>query len=267
MMSLKGLLKYLIYIFLAGWMFLLGIMVGRGTSPVKFDTGKFQERLEAIAREHGSKKSKTPEKPDLEYYSVLNHPIPTEGNPDASRKNSQRLNQGLRASGEIIPKKEPPKPARKQSGSEPSDEIKTSLKKATYKKTAPSGKKVSSGSPVSSKKKTARKQEAAVKEKKPAVKVQKKADASKQKKADDGKAGKGIYTIQVAAYKDLKDAVIEMTRLEKKGFRSYRIETVINGVTWYRVRTGSFATYEQAKAVNDKLKKARIKSIITKKGS
>ncbi|MCK5836987.1 MAG: hypothetical protein KAH09_06940 [Desulfobacula sp.] len=49
MISFKRILKYLIYTFIAGWMFLLGIMVGRGTSPVTFDTQKFQKRLEAIA--------------------------------------------------------------------------------------------------------------------------------------------------------------------------------------------------------------------------
>ena len=255
MISLKSVLKYLIYFFLAGWMFLLGIMVGRGTSPVKFDTRQFQERLESIAREHGSQKSKVPEKVDLEYYSVLNHPIPTEGNPDAS----QGVNRQIKTSGEIIPKKEKPGAVRRSSDPAPEKEIvKTSLKKATYKQKAASVQTAAARPPAPVKpKKGVPKTDV-----RPAVK--KKPSA---KKENDASEQKGVYTIQVAAYKDLKDAVIEMTRLEKKGFRSYRVETIINGVTWYRVRTGSFATYDQAKAVKEKLKQARIKTMIVKKGS
>ena len=56
-------------------MFFLGIMVGRGTSPVTFDTQKFQKRLETIASEFGEKKD-TPEKVDLKFYDVLDQPAP-----------------------------------------------------------------------------------------------------------------------------------------------------------------------------------------------
>lgn len=54
-------------------MFALGVMVGRGTSPVTFDTRGFQARLEAIAREYGSQKE-VEQKVDLKFYDVLNRP-------------------------------------------------------------------------------------------------------------------------------------------------------------------------------------------------
>ena len=69
----KGLLKYSIYIFIAAWMFFLGIIVGRGNSPVKFDTQKFQKRLETIAHDFGVQK-KIPGKIDLKFYDVLDRP-------------------------------------------------------------------------------------------------------------------------------------------------------------------------------------------------
>jgi len=59
MLSSKGILKALVFILIAGWMFLLGVMVGRESSPVKFDTAEFQKRLGVIAgRVDNEKKNK-----------------------------------------------------------------------------------------------------------------------------------------------------------------------------------------------------------------
>ncbi|HGY12026.1 MAG TPA: hypothetical protein ENK36_06655, partial [Desulfobacterales bacterium] len=74
----KGLLKYSLYIFVAAWMFFLGIIVGRGNSPVKFDTQEFQKRLEIIAHDFGAQK-KIPDKIDLKFYDVLEKPELEEG--------------------------------------------------------------------------------------------------------------------------------------------------------------------------------------------
>ena len=61
MKSFKGLFKYLVFFVIASWMFILGIIVGRGSAPVTFDTTKFQTRLESIAENFESQK-KIPEK-------------------------------------------------------------------------------------------------------------------------------------------------------------------------------------------------------------
>ena len=37
-----------LFFFACGWMFVLGILVGRGTAPVKFDTKKLQEELASL---------------------------------------------------------------------------------------------------------------------------------------------------------------------------------------------------------------------------
>ena len=44
-------MKYAVYLILGGWMFFLGLMVGRDTLPFHFDTQQFQKRLMEIARE------------------------------------------------------------------------------------------------------------------------------------------------------------------------------------------------------------------------
>lgn len=209
MVSLKGILKYAIYIFIAGWMFFLGIMVGRGTSPVTFDTEKFQKRLETIAGEFGKRK-KIQKKIDLKFYDILDRPAPDKipamfpsqgGNiVSVQKKNPVKINDST-ASTDISEKK--------------------SKKNVTQKK--------ADG---------------------PVVKT---------------KSTMGKYTIQIAAYKDFKDTVTHMADLEKKGFNSYREIGKKNGVTWYRIKIGSFSNYNDAKVFKQKLDKAKIKSFIIKK--
>ena len=190
-----------------------------------FDTQKFQKRLEIIAKEFGEKKG-VQKKINLKFYDVLDHPVPEERVPPK--------NKPL----EIIPKKETITIA----GEIP---VKTSRKKQTFKK-KPNKAKIR------------------IKELKP-VKTKTRPPEQLPDKLIDKKVSKGKYTIQIAAYKEFKDAVTQMTILEKKGFSSYRVRGQKEGVTWYRIRTGSFATYDEAKKIKEKLKKAKINSMIIKK--
>ncbi len=220
----KGLLKYSIYIFIAAWMFFLGIIVGRGNSPVKFDTQKFQKRLETIAHDFGAQK-KIPGKIDLKFYDVLDRPELEE---DASHNKSKAKGKVV----EILPKKEVV-----------TDSIlmKTSKKRETFKK-----------------------EEIKVQEKnKPEVK--KSLEKRSKKKIIPQKISQGNYTVQIAAYKNFKDAVTQMAILEKKGISSYRVKGSKNGVTWYRVRSGSFENLDEATEFKKKLDKIKINSMIIKR--
>ncbi|NOX35265.1 MAG: SPOR domain-containing protein [Deltaproteobacteria bacterium] len=201
MIPFKGILKYLIYIFIAGWMFFLGIMVGRGTAPVRFDTRKFQKRLETIASEFGKKKD-VRKKIDLKFYDILDNPVQEEsGTPEKQVQEIIPRKEAIVASGKIL--------------------LKTSRKRLTFRKALAK---------------------------------------SQGKKALEGK-----YTIQIAAYKNVKDAIARIAILEKKGFSSYRVKGEKDGETWYRVRTGSFKTYDEAKKIKEKLKNAKINSMIIKR--
>ena len=240
MISFKGILKYLIYIFIAGWMFVLGIMVGRGSSPVEFDTRKFQKRLETIAGEFGKKKIE--QKIDLKFYDVLDQPV------------QEGAGTPGKISQEIIPKKETTAPV----ATADTMPFKTSRKKMTLK-TRPVKTKEPSAAVISGKKKgvipaSVKKKSTDLKTAKPSV------------SAPDKKAPKGNYTVQIAAYKNFKDAVSQMVLLEKKGISSYRIKGLKDGQTWYRVRSGSFVTYDEAKKFKAELQKVKIKSMIIKKG-
>ncbi len=218
MASVKGILKYSIYIFIAGWMFVLGIMVGRGNAPVSFDTKSFQQRLERIAGEFGQE-GEAKKQIDLEFYKVLDQPVAEEKTvpkPAASQKPS----------------------AAPSSSVTDAPEVKESTKKKTFQK------KVSPPRPDKAAKSSA-----------PA--------GSPPASPADGK--KGLYTIQVAAYKDNKDAVVHMALLEKMGIAAYRQTGEKDGVTWYRVRTGSFSTLDEARKYKEQLIKKKIKAMIIKK--
>jgi len=56
-----------------------------------------------------------------------------------------------------------------------------------------------------------------------------------------------------------------MAILEKKGISSYRVKGSKNGVTWYRVRSGSFANFDEATEFKKKLDKIKINSMIIKR--
>ncbi len=246
MISFKGILKYSIYLFIAGWMFLLGIMVGRGNSPVTFDTQEFQNRLETIAEEFGKTKEQK-EKVELKFYDVLEKPVPEEGL--TPKKNSK----------EIIPKKESDLVHAKEN-------VKTSLKKQTFKRQDALAKESPETSINNIQKKTNTQKKAPAKQSsKPAEKKAATIAVKKPEQIKKATPQSGKYTIQIAAYKNFKDAVTQMAVLEKKGFSSYRVKGQKDGETWYRVRTGSFATYDEAKSFKQKLKKAKINSMILKK--
>ena len=237
----KVVIKYGLYLFIAVWMFALGVMVGRGTSPVTFDTESFQDRLETIAREFG--KDETPEAPvDLEFYDALNSPVRHE------------VKGGRKKTAEIVPAKPD---STKSAASKPDGTstqgvadvpVKMSKKQATFNRAEVSAKRKAVPTP---------------KPAKPAIKTAS-ATKPKEKRAKEP-AVTGGYTIQVAAYKDMKDAITQIAVLEKKGFPAYRVQAKRSDGVWYRVRTGVFTDYASAATGLKKLKQAKINGMIIKK--
>jgi cell division septation protein DedD len=71
--------RYLLVLFVAAWMFVLGVLVGRGTAPVHFDTQALQEELAALRDAMIKKERETvekairgeDEKAPLEFYEAL----------------------------------------------------------------------------------------------------------------------------------------------------------------------------------------------------
>ncbi|MCG8566939.1 MAG: SPOR domain-containing protein [Desulfobacterales bacterium] len=222
-------MKYTVYLFVGGWMFFLGIMVGRNSLPLEFDTRGFQERLARIAQGEPQVETPVSEKVSLDLSALNTQSQPLEKFPGKSnvQRTSDRSgdadtgpvkmivkNPGLKAKGDL-------KKIRSQATSKPGKK-----KDAPPFKTALKKKKTKSSPPVA----------------------------------------QGHYTIQVAAYNAAKDAAKEQARLKKKGFDSIQKSKKIKGVTWYRIRVGSWNSRAEAKQMLEKLRKAGIKKgLIIKK--
>ena len=73
------------------------------------------------------------------------------------------------------------------------------------------------------------------------------------------------YTIQLASLELASQAEKLSTRLVKRGFPAYFYDVQVKGKTYYRVRCGRFATRKEAEAYVVKLKsEARVKGFVTK---
>lgn len=251
-------------------MFGLGVFVGRGSSPVLFETRPFQERLGRMISEF-SDKAPEKEKVDLKFYDVLDEPV------------SHSVKGKAEDPGEIIPGPEirettsiRPTPAKLQAEDVP---VKHSKKLATWHQAGQGDGNAAAPAPKAKKRdpvridtRTGEKQTVtrlAPKVLKSKNKTGQKTDpVSKDTRPDTGKVpvpAHGAYTIQVASYKDLNDALTQMVLLNKKGIAVYRASVKINGNTWHRVRTGSFADYETARTRLAQLAGAGVNGMVIKK--
>ena len=211
---------------LCAWMFVIGILVGRGTAPVKFDIDNLQTKLEDSGKHLDQKQKGQPpgesdiirDKADLDFWEAL-----PEDRQDAT----------------IDEKKSPPVVSKKV---EPSDDKKPAPangEKATPKSEVPKQTEPKTG----------------FKKKKPA----KQPVAAKSQTKPTGK----VYTVQVAAVKVAKDADRLVAQLKNKGFPAYRvIGKVENQGIWFRVRVGKYNTKSEADAILKKLIKAGQKPIV-----
>jgi cell division septation protein DedD len=58
--------------------------------------------------------------------------------------------------------------------------------------------------------------------------------------------GSGMFTVQVSAWRDQQKAETQAQRIRNAGKDAFVDATTLNGVTWYRVRIGRYATREEA---------------------
>jgi len=218
---------------LCAWMFVIGVLVGRGTAPVKFDIDDLQSKLEFSKQDQKKRaggqspgeSSIVKDKTKLDFYEAL----------PEDRKDT-KIDEKKPA--RVISKKVEPLPVKKAS--------KTTGKKATKKST--------------SKKETGEKSVAVKNE--PAKPPPKQPIVSKSKGTASGKA----YAVQVAAVKVAKDADRLVAQLKKKGYPAYRTISKVQGKgIWFRVRVGKYQNKADARATKRKLEKAGMKPIIVEK--
>ena len=225
--------------FLCAWMFILGILVGRGTAPVKFDIAALEKKLEASKEGDGGDQKNAPapkgpvtvkDKTKLEFYEALKE---NKVDPDIPA-----LQKPAVVKGKIK------KPAEKTVPQEPKKE--TASKPASLKSAS---------------------QKAGPQKAEPAASSQIKKPTKEKAAAIARTNAKGpVYTIQAASVRDPKDADRLVQKLKKRGYPAYRaIGKVAGKGIWFRVRIGEYQSKSEALSMMNKLKKDGMKPILVMK--
>jgi len=233
-LSRKGVTGWVCVIFfVAAWMFVIGVLVGRGTAPVKFNIDRLKEKLQASQDKHekqGEVRTQddsgiVEDKTKLDFYEALKE----------NREDEKLIEKEFP---KVIAKKpdsssEKPEPSKNNSSKEQRVGAETETK-ATLTPT-----------------------------KKESVK-----SASKEKVTSKSPATSPstVYTIQAASMKDARDADRLVAKLKEQGYPAYRAIGKIPGKgIWFRVRVGEYKTKDAARATVEKMKKAGMKPIVVAK--
>jgi cell division protein FtsN len=227
-LSRRALIGWACFIFfVCAWMFVVGVLVGRDTAPIKFDIARIQKKLEA-AKEDLEKKERsriqgksgiTKDKTKLDFYEALRD------NREDTQLDKKKLSSSINKKAELQPAKKPPRSIDNKAD-----------RKIIEKKPPP--------------------------EKKPTRPPQKPSNASKSKIRPSIKT----YTIQAASVKNARDADRLVAELKKTGFHAYRAIGKVPGKgIWYRVRVGEYQSKASARRTLNKLKKAGLKPIVIEK--
>ena len=212
--------------FLCAWMFVLGVLVGRDTAPVKFDIQKLKQK---ISDTRSQAQTVPPEKTTREEVTV---------------KDETKLGfyERLPEDQQDIKVPEIKKKAADQQKSTGSSDVKTP-DASTQKPVQKTKTKKASESKVA------------------ATQKKKKAPTAVTPKKPSGP----VYTVQAAAVKKMEDADQLVTKLKKKGYPAYRaIGKVPDKGIWFRVRVGKYQSRTEAKKTQQKLRKLGLKPIIVK---
>ena len=233
-MFVRGVMVALGLFCLCGIMFFTGVMVGRGTAPVHFDTRPFQEKLAELA---GRNESGHPlEKTKLAFYDELKKKVSSDfllseealGKQDTNLSDDSAvgttaaalsdapvpMKQGLKARTRV-PEPVPPLP-------DVGPQVRENKTPAGKTAVSPSEKRLVSRSD-------------------------------------------GIYTIQIASYRQLVDAIRRMEALKVKGFAPHRALALVDGNVWHRVRVGTYPDGASAEKTLKTLEAKGIYGIIIQK--
>jgi len=223
----------LVFFFICGWMFAIGVLVGRDTIPIKFDISALQRKLEIAGAAGKQKEQGRPleaagaikDKTDLDFYEALkenrddakiSEPVPA---PDIEKKVAS-------------PPEEPPAIPKKESLKRKT----FSQKKADVQIEPPPGEPATSAASTT-------------------------ADLKGGTKPADKP-----YAIQIAAFKASADADKLVAELKQKGFSAYRAIGKVPGQgIWYRVRVGEYDSKAEAGDMLSKLKKAGVEAMLVNK--
>jgi DedD protein len=224
--------RYGAIVLIAAWMFGLGILVGRGTAPVKFDIQKLTRELENLIAADVKKQlepveletAETKTKTELEFY------------------------EELKKSGPVAPDPPPRSASRQPKENPPPDTV------SREEDTPPPEQKVPAATTASKKSVT-----------KPVGQSERENPRPTNAAADRPLDNTGNVTIQAASLKDLAEADAMVKKLKDRGYPAYKTIAVVPGKgIWFRIRVGRYSSRESAGDVVGKLKKEGYRPILVK---
>jgi cell division septation protein DedD len=233
--------RYLAITLISAWMFVLGVLVGRGTAPVKFDIKKLSREIEEL-RAADIKKQMAPveveadeekTKTSLGFYEELKKSDPVSVPPLKKRsdKNTSREKQ------------------QKESSSTTAKTTTAVKKEAVAKSSSSTQKAAAANSP----------------EEKPEVKTAAPAKESVKSTGETTASAKGV-TIQVASMKALSDADALVKKLNDKGYPAYKTIAIVpdKGI-WFRIRVGRYGSREATTDTIGRLKKDGFRPMVVER--
>ncbi|MDM8551858.1 SPOR domain-containing protein [Desulfobacterales bacterium HSG2] len=251
----KGLAKWSLAFLYSAWVFVLGILVGRETSPVKFDIENLQKELVEL-KEAVIKEEERRFKIDQE---TLHKKVPDL----VDNLKSSETDVSLPPAAGVAPPEEPDD----KEMPEKSDEKKSVPEKSaseTKKEDASEKTEVPEKTALKTKKKDISKSAETPQQtkKEETAKVSRKAETDdSEEKADD--VPKNI-TLQVASYRKLEDADRMVAELKKKGYPAYvAVGKISDKGTFFRVRVGHFKSKATGRSMKNRLRKDKLKSYFT----
>jgi len=211
------------------WTFFVGVLVGRGTAPIKFDMEKLGQDLHALREQVQHQQAR-----QLEAYSAA-----------VENKSDMDFYEDLKQSGDdpaIDPNltRSPPQPTTGPAAPAPTE---------VQDSPAPSDVPVKRRMPgLQPKKKAA---------------VHKPAPRPSPPSRTASPASAGALTLQVASLQDAKTADEMVARLRKEGYSAHRTSVTIPGKgRWYRIQVGRFSDREQAAKTMHALESKGLKPIL-----
>ena len=233
--------RYLAITLISAWMFVLGILVGRGTAPVKFDIEKLSRELEEL-RAADIKKQMAPveveadeekTKTTLGFYEELKKSDPVSITPEKPRRD---LNTSQAKQQKV--------------GGATTAKTATAVKKGPDPKSSPSTKKAAATNAP---------------EKKPDAETVAPEKGSVPSATESAANAKGV-TIQVASLKALNDADALVKKLKGKGYPAYKTIAVVpdKGI-WFRIRVGSYSSREATTDTIGRLKKEGFRPMVVER--
>lgn len=226
-----------------GIMFVLGVLVGRGISPVTFDIPDMEARIRRLLMKERAFVS--PETPELAFFEALKQE--EDFSPPDLPVKTQRF------PGEKTPLAQPP-----TSRKEETLQQRISLPETEERIAAVPPPVVPSQAVI--RERTVPREVPVATPPKPSVSS---SASSSGSPAATVSSSEGLYTIQVAAVKKPEDAALLVKRFRDSGYAAYAVTgTDAEGGVWYRVRVGRFGKRDAAEPVLEKLAAERVRGFV-----